>query len=262
MTSQFRTLPVFGGDQRGVAEIVNGIMNGKTNNTGTVTLATGNATSTTLTDRRIGPDSIIVFVPFSEAAYEDSAPYGAFQDFTDQTIASTTTAYAMTLNTTDYANGVYLSNGGRMNVRNYGTYNIQWSGQFQNTDTAIQDVTVWLRKNGSDVVGSSGFASIPNSHGGTAGTVILAWNYLIELQANDYVELAWSASSTQISMQTYPSQTSPTRPSTASLITTVSYVAPFASSSIYTTEQGQGTATIKHYANSTADKTYRYAIIG
>jgi len=28
MTSQFRTLPVFGSDQRSVAEIVNGIMNG------------------------------------------------------------------------------------------------------------------------------------------------------------------------------------------------------------------------------------------
>ena len=41
MTVQFRTLPAFGGDPRAVAEIVNGIMNGKTNNTGLVTLATG-----------------------------------------------------------------------------------------------------------------------------------------------------------------------------------------------------------------------------
>ena len=54
----FRTLPVFGGDQRAVAEIVNGIMNGKTNNHGTVTLATGNATTTTITDERISPDKI------------------------------------------------------------------------------------------------------------------------------------------------------------------------------------------------------------
>ena len=45
----FRTLPPFGGDQRAVAEIVRNIMDGKTNNTGTVTLATGNATTTTIT---------------------------------------------------------------------------------------------------------------------------------------------------------------------------------------------------------------------
>jgi hypothetical protein len=61
----FRSLPAFGGDQRAVAEVVRGIMDGKTNNTGTLTLATGGATTTTLTDRRIGPDSVIVFVPAS-----------------------------------------------------------------------------------------------------------------------------------------------------------------------------------------------------
>ena len=47
----FRSLPAFGGDQRAVAEVVRGIMDGKTNNTGTLTLATGGATTTTLTDQ-------------------------------------------------------------------------------------------------------------------------------------------------------------------------------------------------------------------
>lgn len=258
----FRSLPAFGGDPRAVAEVVRGIMDGKTNNTGSITLATGNATTTTLIDRRIGPDSVIIFVPDSAAAYADAAPYGAFQDFTDQTIASTTTAYTMTLDTTDYSAGVYLSNGSRMNVRNYGIYNLQWSGQFQNSDTVLQDATVWLRKNGTDVVGSSGVVSVPNSHGGTDGHTIYAWNYLIELQAGDYIELVWSATSTQVSLQTYASGSSPTRPSAASLITTVTYVAPLAASNIYASSQGQGTATISHFANTTANKTYRYAIIG
>ena len=125
----FRVLPPFGSDQRGIAEVVNGIMNGKTNNTGTVTLATGNVTTTTITDARIGIDSIILLAPSSAAAFADTAPYGAFQSLVDQTIASTTTAYAMTLDTTDYTNGVYLSNSSRMNVRNAGIYNLQWSGQ-------------------------------------------------------------------------------------------------------------------------------------
>jgi hypothetical protein len=43
----FRRLPPFGGDSRAVAEILNGVMDGKTNNTGTITLETGDATSTT-----------------------------------------------------------------------------------------------------------------------------------------------------------------------------------------------------------------------
>jgi hypothetical protein len=69
----FRSLPAFGGDQRAVAEVVRGVMDGKTNNTGSITLATGGATTTTLTDRRIGPDSVIVFVPASSAANADSS---------------------------------------------------------------------------------------------------------------------------------------------------------------------------------------------
>ena len=258
----FRSLPSFGGDPRAVAEVVRGIMDGKTNNTGTVTLATGGATSTTIIDRRIGPTSVILFAPASAAAYSEVMPYGAFQSLVDQTIASANTAYAMTLDTTDYSNGVTLSNSSRMNVKNAGVYNFQWSGQFNNTDTQIHDVSVWLRKNGTDVTGSTGFISIPNSHGGVDGHAIIGWNYFLELATNDYIELWWSATSTTITLEHLPTQTSPTRPSTASLITTLNFVTPNALTNIYTSSQGQGTATISHFANSTANKTYRYAIIG
>ena len=258
---QFQTLPVFGADQRQVAEVVRGAMNGKTNNTGEITLATGNATSTTLYDDRIGFDSLIFFVPVSQAAQEDSAPYGAFQDLTDQAITANT-ATAMKFDTTDYSNAVYLSNTSRLNVRNYGIYNLQWSGQFQNTDSQIHDVSVWIRKNGSDVGGSTGFISIPNSHGGVSGNLIAGWNYFIELAANDYIELYWSATNASISLQHYPTQTSPTRPSTASLIATLNYVAPAATSNVYVSARQQGQATITHWANATADKTYGYIVVG
>jgi hypothetical protein len=258
----FRTLPPFGGDQRQTAEIVRQIMDGKTNNTGTLTLATGGATTTTLNDRRIGGDSVILFVPDSAAAFTDYMPYGAFQSLVDQAIATANTAYAMTLDTTDYSNGVTLSNSSRMNVKNAGTYNFQWSGQFNNTDSQIHDVSVWLRKNGSDVAGSTGFISVPNSHGGVDGRAIVGWNYFLELAANDYIELWWSATNTSISLQHLPTQTSPTRPSTASLITTLNLVSPNALTNIYASSQGQGTATITHFANSTADKKYKYVVIG
>jgi len=261
----FRTLPPFGGDQRQTAEIVRGIMDGKTNNTGSLTLATGGATTTTLNDRRIGGDSVILFVPASAAAFADSVPYGAFQSLADQTIATANTAYAMTLDTTDYSNGVTTSNSSRMNVKNAGVYNLQWSGQFVNTDTQLHDVSVWLRKNGTNIAGSTGFISVPNSHGGVDGHSIVGWNYFLELAANDYIEIYWSATSTNISLQFLPTQTSPTRPSTASLITTMNMVSSSGtsgSSGLYVSSLGQGTATVTHYANSTANKTYKYVVIG
>lgn len=66
----FRTLPPFGGDQRQVAEVVRGLMDGKSNNTGSITLNQG-ATSTTINDRRIGADSIILFMPKNDKAAEE-----------------------------------------------------------------------------------------------------------------------------------------------------------------------------------------------
>lgn len=261
--TQFRTLPVFGADNRAVSEVVRGIMDGKTNNTGLITLATGNATTTTLYDERIGYDSLIFFVPVTDAAEADSAPYGAFQDSTDQTVANTTTAYAVTLNTTDYSNGIYLSNSSRVNVRNYGIYNIQFSIQLKNTTNDSQDVDIWFRKNGTDVAGSNSRFGIPaRKSSGDPSHVIAALNYFAELNANDYVEIMWRVSDVGVAIEHYGTSTSPTRPAVPSAIVTVNYVAPSATGNVYVSSKQQGQATITHWANSTANKTYGYIVVG
>ena len=260
---QFQTLPVFGSDPRQVAEVVRGVMNGKTNNTGEITLATGNATSTTLYDDRIGFDSLIFFVPLSAAAEADSAPYGAFQDTTDQTAANTTTAYAVTLDTTDYSNGVYLSNSSRLNVRNYGIYNIQFSIQLKNTTNDSQDTDIWFRKNGTNVAGSNSRFSMPaRKSTGDPSHLIAAMNFFLEMNAGDYVEVMWRVSDVGVSIEQYPTSTSPTRPSIPSAIITLHYVAPSATTNLYVSTQQQGEATITHWANATADKTYGYIVVG
>jgi hypothetical protein len=260
---QFRTLPPFGGDQRSVAEVVRGIMDGKTNNTGLITLATSNAVTTTLYDERIGFESLIFFVPVSAAAEADSAPYGAFQDSTDQTAANTTTAYAITFNTTDYSNGVYLSNSSRLNVRNYGVYNIQFSLQYKNTTNDSQDVDIWFRKNGTNIAGSNSRFALPaRKSSGDPSHLIAAMNYFLELAAGDYVELMWRVTNTGVSLEHYGTSTSPDRPEIPSAIVTMSYVAPSATTNLYVSTQQQGQATISHWANATADKTYGYIIVG
>jgi hypothetical protein len=259
----FRTLPPFGGDQRQTAEIVRGIMDGKTNNTGTITLATGGATTTTLNDLRIGGDSVILFAPDSAAAFADSAPYGAFQDSTDQTAANTTTAYAITFNTTDFSNGVTLSNSSRLNVKNEGLYDLQFSIQFKNTTNDGQDVDIWFRVNGTDVANSnSKFFLSARKSSGDPSHLVAALNFFFDLNVNDYVEIMWRVSDIGVSIEHYAAGTSPTRPAVPSAIATMQYVAPAASANIYASSQGQGTATITHFANSTANKTYKYVVIG
>ena len=70
MTRQFRTLPVFGASERDVSEVVRGIMDGKTNNSGYFTTGTS-ATQTTLNDPRIGYDSAIIFTPMNDKAAQE-----------------------------------------------------------------------------------------------------------------------------------------------------------------------------------------------
>jgi hypothetical protein len=147
--------------------------------------------------------------------------YGAFSDYTTQTLASTTAGQVMTFNTTDLGgHGVSVVSGSRLTVATTGVYNFQWSGQFVCTSTTLQDTYVWIRINGTDVVGSTGLISVPNSHAGVDGHTIAGWNFLLALNAGDYVQLVWGGSSTALSIATIAAGTSPTRPSTASLIAT------------------------------------------
>ena len=154
--------------------------------------------------------------------------YGAWQDDNTQTAPSSNVGVPMILGTVDLSNGVTVVTDGtnltRITFANTGIYNLQFSSQFQNSDNSLQDVTIWLRKNGStsaaDVAGSSGFISVPNSHGGTPGHTITSWNYLLDMVAGDYIQLIWSTTDhTKVSMQYYAAGSPP--PSTASVIATV-----------------------------------------
>ena len=258
----FRRLPQQGGNPRETAEIVNRILDGKVNSVGLLTLATGNATTTTLYDARISPDSIILFVPYSAAAMADAVPYGAFQDSTDQSAASTTAAYAVTFNTTDYSAGISIVSSSQITVQSAGVYNIQFSIQFANADSQIQDVDIWFRKNGTNVTASNSKFSVQEKHGSVNGHLIAALNYYIQLAAGDYVQLMWSTTDTQVTIEHLAAQTSPTRPATPSAILTINKVDESSSSDIYASNQLQGECTVNHFANATADKTYRYVVLG
>lgn len=258
----FRTLPVFGSDPRTTAEIVNGIMNGKTNNTGLVTLNTGNATTTTINNERISRDSLIILVPVSDAAEADTSPYGSFQSLADQTAAAANTAYAITYDTTDFANGVSIASSSRLTVKNYGIYNFQTSVQFTNTDSQEHAVSVWFRKNGTNIINSNTQLSIIARHGSIDGSCVFAVNFYFELQANDYIEMMWSTTSTTVKLDYLAAQTTPTRPATPSVIATMQYIAPSATSNVYVSAQTNGSATLTHFANSTANKTYGYVVVG
>jgi hypothetical protein len=154
-----------------------------------------------------------------------NAPYGAFQDSTDQTAANTTTAYAITFDTTDFSNGVTLSNSSRLNVAQAGIYNLQFSIQFTNTTNASQDVDVWFRKNGTNIDKSnSRFGFAPRKGASDPYHTIAALNFFVSLAANDYVQIMWRPTDVGVSIEHYAASSTPTRPAVPSVIATLSFV--------------------------------------
>ena len=152
-------------------------------------------------------------------------PYGAFQDSTDQTAANTTTAYAITFDTTDLNNGVTLSNSSRLNVSQAGIYNIQFSVQLVNTTNASIDIDIWFRKNGTNIDKSnSRFGLAPRKSAGDPFHLIGAMNFFVSLDTNDYVELMWRTSDVGAYIEHYAASSTPTRPSIPSVIVTVTFV--------------------------------------
>jgi hypothetical protein len=156
-------------------------------------------------------------------------PYGAFSSDQDQTTTANT-ATLMTLNTTDFANGVSIASS-KITVANAGIYNLQFSTQFQNTSNAIHDMSIWLKQNGVDIPGSTGYVSIPARKSASAGQEaheIVGWNYYLSMTAGQYVEIYWSTTDAAVTIQAYPTSVSPTRPSTQSVVATLSFVSALA----------------------------------
>ena len=259
----YRKLNPSGSEPREISEVVNNLVEGKSNNTGEVTLNTSWATTTTINNERIGFNSYIGLMPISDAAEADTAPYGSFSNNTDQTAPSVGSTAVVVYDTTEESNGVFLSDSSRLNVRNAGIYNVQFSLQLVNQDNAAQYADIWFRVNGTDVPRSASRFDIParksaSDWGHIVGTV----NIFLDMNANDYVEIAGTTSSTLIALEHYAADGTIPRPAIPAAIVTVNYIAPLSMDNVYISSQQTGQATLTHFANDTPNKTYRYIIVG
>jgi hypothetical protein len=145
-----------------------------------------------------------------------SPRYGSFYDTTSQTAAAINTAYAITFNTTDLSVGVTRGTPtSRIFVDRPNVYNVQFSAQLDKTAGGVGLVWIWLRKNGVNVSDSAGQIRIQ----GNNAEILAAWNYIIQLNAGDYIELMWEVDDTSVILLADPA--SAVHPSVPSVILTV-----------------------------------------
>ena len=142
--------------------------------------------------------------------------YGSFYDTTTQTAAAINTAYAMTFNTSDLSYGVTRGTPtSRIYVDTPNVYNVQFSAQLDKTAGGVGLVWIWLRKNGVNVPDSAGQIRIQ----GNNAEILAAWNYVIQLNAGDYIELMWEVDDTSVII--LAEAASAVHPSVPSVILTV-----------------------------------------
>ena len=169
--------------------------------------------------------------PWNQLSYFGCPGYwGSFWDETSQT-ATADTPTSVLLRSSDTLNrGINVVSNSRITVDYTGVYSITFSIQFSNTDNSIHDVDVWFRKNDNgasgDVPASNSRFSIIARHGGIDGNVIGTVNFVVKLQAKDYIELIWNTSNTAAYIEAEAASTSPpVHPSIPGVICTIVQVA-------------------------------------
>ena len=161
-------------------------------------------------------------------------PYGQFQSQTDQTAAAIDTAYAVTYDASDFLDGVTLSSGSRLTVPDAGVYTVNYSLQFKNTTNDVQDIDIWLRKNGTDIPDTnSRFSIAARKSTGNPAHLIVTTPIMVELAANDYIQVMWHVTSTSVSLEHFPAVTysagvTPAIPATPSAIVQVEFMSEIA----------------------------------
>lgn len=148
--------------------------------------------------------------------------YGSWYSTQDQTVTSTATEKIMTVNNTDYSQGISVKNNSRFTVDYDATYNLQFSAQLQHRTGSGggsgDNIWIWLKKNGSSVPNSATKIAIPSGK-----YQVAAWNFFVKLKKNDYVQLAWSVETTDIAIEA--NTTDAPAPAVPSLIVTMNQIA-------------------------------------
>jgi hypothetical protein len=127
-------------------------------------------------------------VPFNTVT---NRAYASFYDAgtTDQT-GSTTDRTAVKWATAAVAGaGITVASDSRITLAAAGTYRVNASLQFSNSQNTTYTVFLWFAKNGTNIADTGVKITVPAANAG--GTYLLAYEIFETVAANDYLEMYW-----------------------------------------------------------------------
>jgi hypothetical protein len=154
--------------------------------------------ATTGSNDLIGTQTITGSLQISGSLYYNGHKqynYGQFYDMTSQS-GSSGSIQSMKLNTTDLSEGVSIVSGSQIKVENAGVYNLQFSAQLENNANVNVVFYIWFALNGTSIPNTNTHVDVAKAQSAHLGKQVASWNFLSHLDANDYLEIKWSADNT------------------------------------------------------------------
>ena len=145
--------------------------------------------------------------------------YGFFADGTQPNPVANAVNLA-TFSVTGPANGVSIVDNTKITVDNAGVYTALFTVLVNKTSGGTSSVSIWLRYNGVDVVGSRQDLELIN----TLATIFTGGNFTLSMADASNIQLAWSSADTTVQLLALPAAVTPTRPSGASLKLTLTRI--------------------------------------
>ena len=165
--------------------------------------------------------SNVLRIFFNSITAEINAPVG-HASYYDTTTQTNPIADAVNLFTYDSIRSEFQIRRGSPTssifIASTGIYNIQFSAQLDKTGGSASNVYIWPRVNGQNVPYSATKIVID----GPNNEIVPAWNFLLDLKAGDYFELAWQSPDTAVVILAEPE--SGNIPGIPSIILTMTYV--------------------------------------
>jgi hypothetical protein len=145
--------------------------------------------------------------------------YGFFTDGT-QTNPVANTVNLVTFNITGPTNGISIVGGTDLTVDNAGTYNTVFTLNVNKTSAGASTITIWMRLNGVDIVGSTQDLILT----GALDTIFVTGNFTLNIPAGGNIEMCWSSADTTMQLLALPARVAPIRPSGASAKVTLTRI--------------------------------------
>jgi hypothetical protein len=145
----------------------------------------------------------------------------------DQDLTSTTTEELLTYDVVALSNGIRVVDNTKIYVPCSGQYLVTFTLQVSNRSNAVQEFEVWAKDTGVNYPSSrTRFDIAARKDSSTWAHIVPAITgiFTVNDPSTNYLQIAWWASSTDVFLEHYAAESTPTRPEIPSVILTINFV--------------------------------------